>query len=111
MYPFPLSVNPAVRTHIDAQTAFANDMAKSMFQSFQQMCNLNIRLMQTLLEETALAGQQMFSADRAPAMLAAAASRAQQDSKQHQLKIWTGEPQAAMQGGQQGTGPDARGGD
>ena len=68
MYPFPQSITPAVRTHVDAQTAFLNDMSKSLFRSFQQMCDLNIQLAQTLLEETALAGKQVLSA---------AASRAQ----------------------------------
>ena len=66
MYPFSQSVTPAVRTHLDAQTAFMNDMSKSLFQSFQQMCNLNIQLVQTMLEETALASQQILTADRRP---------------------------------------------
>jgi phasin family protein len=77
MYPFPQSVNPAVRSHMDAQTAFLNDMSKSLFQSFQQMCDLNIRLVQTMLEESTIAGQQMLTADRQTNVLSAAASRAQ----------------------------------
>lgn len=77
MYPFPQAVNPAVRTHIDAQAAFLNDMSKSLFRSFQQMCDLNIQLVQTMLEETTLASQQMLTADRQSEMLTAAASRAQ----------------------------------
>lgn len=77
MYPFSQSVTPAVRTHLDAQTAFMNDMSKSLFQSFQQMCDLNIELMQTMLEETTLASQQMITADRQTEVLSAAASRAQ----------------------------------
>jgi phasin family protein len=77
MYPFSQSVTPAVRTHLDAQTAFMNDMSKSLFQSFQQMCNLNIQLVQTMLEETALAGQQILTADRQTEVMSAAASRAQ----------------------------------
>lgn len=77
MYPFSQSVTPAVRTHLDAQTAFMNDMSKSLFQSFQQMCNLNIQLVQTMLEETALAGQQILTADRQTEILSAAAARAQ----------------------------------
>jgi phasin family protein len=77
MYPFSQTVTPAVRTHLDAQTAFMNDMSKSLFQSFQQMCNLNIQLVQTMLEETALAGQQILTADRQTEVLSAAASRAQ----------------------------------
>jgi len=77
MYPFPQNINPAVRTHVDAQTAFLNDMSKSLFKSFQQMCDLNIQLMQTMIEETALAGKQVLSADRQTELLSAATARAQ----------------------------------
>jgi phasin family protein len=77
MYPFPQNVTPAVRTHVDAQTAFLNDMSKSLFRSFQQMCDLNIQLMQTLIEETALAGKHVLSAERQTELLSAAAARAQ----------------------------------
>jgi len=77
MYPFPQSVTPAVRTHMDAQTAFVNDMSKSLFRSFQQMCELNIQLAQTMLEETTLTSQQVLSADRQSEVLSAASSRAQ----------------------------------
>jgi phasin family protein len=62
---------------MDAQTAFLNDMSKSMFHSFQQMCNLNIQLVQTMLEETATAGQQLLTADRQTELWSAAAGRAQ----------------------------------
>jgi phasin family protein len=77
MYPFPQAVNPAVRTHVDAQTAFLNDMSKSIFRSFQQMIDLNIQLTQTLLEESTLAGKQVLSVDRQSDLLSAAAARAQ----------------------------------
>ena len=80
MYPFPQfpqSIAPAVRTHVDAQTAFMNDMSKSVFTSFQQMCNLNIQLVQTMLEESALASKQVLSADRQTELLSAATSRTQ----------------------------------
>ncbi|MCC2970329.1 phasin family protein [Massilia sp. IC2-476] len=80
MYPFPQTVTPAVRSHMDAQTAFLNDMSKSMFRSFQQMCDLNIQLVQTLVEESTLASQQVLSADRQTEMLSAAAARAQPTS-------------------------------
>jgi phasin family protein len=66
-----------VRTHIDAQTAFLNDMSKSLFSSFQQMCDLNIQLVQTMLEETTLASKQVLSADRQSELLSAATSRTQ----------------------------------
>lgn len=77
MYPFPQTVTPAVRSHMDAQTAFLNDMSRSMFRSFQQMCDLNIQLVQTLVEESTLASQQVLSADRQTELLGAAAARAQ----------------------------------
>jgi phasin family protein len=80
MYPFPQTVAPAVKTHVDAQTAFLNDMSKSLFRSFQQMCDLNIQLMQTMIEETTLASKQVLSADRQTELLSAATARAQPTS-------------------------------
>ncbi|CUI04364.1 TIGR01841 family phasin [Massilia antarctica] len=77
MFPYSQSVTPAVRSHLDAQVSFLNDMSKSLFNSFQQLCNLNIQLTQTLLEETALSSQQMLTADRQTDVISAAASRAQ----------------------------------
>jgi phasin family protein len=77
MYPFPQSIAPAVRTHIDAQTAFLNDISKSLFSAFQQMCDLNIQLVQTMLEETTLAGKQVLSTDRQSELLSAATARTQ----------------------------------
>ncbi len=81
MYPFPHSVTPAVRSHMDAQTVFLNEMSKSVFRSFQQMCDLNIQLVQTLVEESTLAGQQVLSADRQTELFSAAAARAQPTSE------------------------------
>lgn len=77
MFPFSQQVTPAVRTHLDAQVSFLNDMSKSLFRSFQQLCDLNIQLTQTMLEETTTASQQMLTADRQTDAIGAAASRAQ----------------------------------
>ena len=77
MYPIPQTIDPAVRTHIDAQTAFLNDISKSLFSSFQHMCDLNIQLVQTMLEETTLTGKQMLATDRQSELLSAATSRTQ----------------------------------
>ena len=77
MYPYPQSVTPAVRTHVDAHTAFVNDLSKSLFRSFQQMIELNIQLAQTMLEETTLASQRALTADRQTDILSAASARAQ----------------------------------
>lgn len=85
-YPFPPSVTPAVRTQLDAQAAFMNDMSKSFFKSFQQMCELNIQLAQTMMEETTLAGQQMMSAERQTEMMSLAAARTQPATEK--LRAW-----------------------
>ncbi len=77
MFPYSQSVTPAVRTHIDAQVSFINDMSKSLFQSFQQLCDLNIQLTQTMLEEATQTSQQLLTADRQTDVISAAASRAQ----------------------------------
>ncbi len=77
MFPYSQAVTPAVRNHLDAQMSFINDMSKSLFRSFQQMCDLNIQLTQTMLEESAMTGQQLLTADRQTEVLSAAASRAQ----------------------------------
>lgn len=77
MFPYSQSVTPAVRTHMEAQMSFLNDMSKSLFGSFQQLCDLNIQLTQTMLEETTLAGNQLLTADRQTEVFSVAASRAQ----------------------------------
>lgn len=81
MYPYPQAVAPALRTHVDAQTAYLNDISKSFFRSFQQMCELNIQLVQTMLEETTLAGKQMMNTDRQADLIGAATARAQPASE------------------------------
>lgn len=77
MFPFSQSVTPAVRSHLEAQMAFMNDMSKSLFRSFQQLCDLNIQLTQTMLEESAQASNSMLTAERQTDMISAAAARAQ----------------------------------
>lgn len=77
MFPFSQSVTPAIRSHLDAQMAFMNDMSKSLFRSFQQLCDLNIQLTQTMLEESTLASNSMLTADRQADVISAAAARAQ----------------------------------
>ncbi len=77
MYPFPQSVNPAVRSHIDAQTAFMNELSHTVSRSFQQVFQLNMQLGQSLLEEATSTAQRMLTVDRPGDALSAAASRAQ----------------------------------
>jgi phasin family protein len=77
MYPFPQSVNPAVRSHIDAQVAFFNDLSQAMSRSFQQMFQLNMQLSQSMFEEAATVGQRLLSTQRPTEALSGVASRAQ----------------------------------
>jgi len=77
MYPYPQSVNPAVRSHLDAQVAFFNELSQTVARSFQQACQLNMQLGQTLLEEATHAGQRMMTMERPMEAMSAAASRAQ----------------------------------
>lgn len=77
MYPYPQSVNPAVRSHLDAKVAFFNELSQTVTRSFQRAWQLNIQLGQTLLEEATQVGQRMMTVERPTEAMAAAASRAQ----------------------------------
>lgn len=77
MYPFSQSVTPAVRSHLDAQVSFFNAMSQSMSRTFQNLCQLNMQLGQTMLEESSIAGQQLLTTEHATDALSIAASRAQ----------------------------------
>lgn len=77
MFPYSKSVTPAVRSHLDAQIAFFNDVSKSFSRSLQSIVELNLQLGQTLLEESSIAGQQLLTTDRATDAISVAASRAQ----------------------------------
>ncbi|MGJ7913928.1 phasin family protein [Massilia sp. LXY-6] len=77
MYPFPQSVNPALRSHLDAQVAFFNELSQVMSRSFQQVGQLNMQLNQTLFEEAANIGQRLLTTERPTDAMSAAAARAQ----------------------------------
>jgi phasin family protein len=77
MYPFPQSVNPAVRSHIDAQVAFFNDLSQAMSRSVQQMFQLNMQLSQSMFEEAATVSQRLLTTERPTEALSGVASRAQ----------------------------------
>jgi len=77
MYPFPQSVNPAVRSHFNAQIDFFNDLSRSFTRSFQEICQLNIQLGQTLIEESTLVSQRLMTTDRPNEALNEAVARAQ----------------------------------
>lgn len=77
MYAFSQAVAPAFRTHLDAQVSFLNDISTSLSRSFQNVCELNIQLGQTLLEEGSIASQKLLTTDSASDALSVASSRAQ----------------------------------
>jgi len=77
MYPFPQSVNPALRSHIDAQVAFFNELSQTMTRAFQQVGQLNMQLTQALFEEATNVGQHFLTTERPTDAMSAAAARAQ----------------------------------
>lgn len=77
MYPFSNAVTPAVRSHLDAQVAYFNDLSKSMTRSFQNLVEANIQLTQTLVEESTIASHKLLTTEGATDAISATASRAQ----------------------------------
>lgn len=77
MYPYPQSVNPAVRSHLDAQIAFLNELSQTMSRSLQQVFQLNMQIGQTLIEEASGTAQRMLTTERPDDALAAVSSGAQ----------------------------------
>lgn len=77
MYPFPQSANPAVRSCIDAQTAFFNGLSQTISRSMQQVIQMNMQLGQGLIEETTSTARNMLGTERPTDALSAAAARAQ----------------------------------
>lgn len=77
MYPYPQSVTPSLRSHIDAQVAFFNALSQAVSRSFQQVGQLNMQLTQTWFEQAANVGQRMLTAERPTDAISAAAARAQ----------------------------------
>jgi phasin family protein len=65
MFPFDQSVNPALRSHLDSQLAFFNDLSQSLSGSFQSVCQANLKLTQNMLEETLSAGRRMLTSGQA----------------------------------------------
>lgn len=73
MYPYPESVTPAVRSHLDAQAAFLNGLVQTISGSLQQVFQLNMQLGHTLLEETTSTAQRMLAIHGPADAMAAAA--------------------------------------
>ncbi|MFC5478289.1 TIGR01841 family phasin [Massilia suwonensis] len=77
MFPYSPATNPAVRSHLDSQFAYFNDLNQALAGSFQAVCDANLKLGHTMIEETMSAGQRMLSSERAVDAMGAAAAHAQ----------------------------------
>lgn len=86
MFPFSPASNPAIRSHVDSQFAWFNDLNQTLTGSFQAVCEANLKLGQTMIEETMSASRRMLSGERPFDALGAAASHAQPASDK--LRAW-----------------------
>jgi len=77
MFTYSPSSNSAARSHMDSQLAFFNDLSQALAGSFQAVCEANLKLGQSMIEETINAGQRMLSSGRAVDAMGAAAVHAQ----------------------------------
>jgi phasin family protein len=77
MFTFSQPVNPVFRSYLDSQLAFFNALSTSLSASFQSICEANLKLSRTTLEETLGAGQRMLAAKNLTDVFGAAASGAQ----------------------------------
>lgn len=77
MFPYFSSKNPAAQSHMDSQLAYVNDLNQALAGSFHAVCEANLKLGQTMIEETMSAGRRMLSSERAIDAMGAAAAYAQ----------------------------------
>lgn len=77
MFPSLPSSHPAMRSHLDSQFAYFNDLNQALSRSFQAVCEANLKLGQTMVEETMNAGQRVLSSERGADVLGAAAAHFQ----------------------------------
>ena len=47
----PISLSPALKSHLETQCNFATDLSRKLFDTTQQLSELNLRLAQDLLQE------------------------------------------------------------
>jgi phasin family protein len=62
---------------MDSQFAYFNDLSRALAGSFQAVCDANLKLGQTMIEESVSAGQRMLSSERATDAMGVAAACAQ----------------------------------
>lgn len=77
MFPISQSITPAAKNHVQAQVSYFNDMSRSLFQMAQQIAELNLKVVQTWLEEAAATSQAMITAGKPTEVFSVTAARAQ----------------------------------
>jgi phasin family protein len=82
MFSFSKPMNPALSSHLDSQVAFYNDLSKSMSGAFQSICEANLKLSQTMLEEILGTAQRILTTTNVGELFEAATSGAQPASDQ-----------------------------
>ena len=76
MFPYSKAVAPALQSHLESQTAYFNDISKSLFETIQNLSQVNMQLVQTMIEECNHCAQHVLSTDHPAPLIDAVASRA-----------------------------------
>jgi len=74
---FSQSITPAVKSHLDAQFSFFNDVSKQLFNAAQKVNELNIQVAQTVMEESLASAHQYVEARNTNDIFSISASQAQ----------------------------------
>lgn len=76
MFPYDRSVDPVFQSCLDSGFAFMNQLSRTLSTSFQGVCDANVKLGQTMLEQTFSTGQRMLTSTSADDVLGAVAAGA-----------------------------------
>ncbi len=74
---FPQAITPAVRSHLEAQLSFVTDLSNKMYDAMQQISELNLRYLQTCMEQLADGGRQLVAAKDPGEFMSATATQLQ----------------------------------
>lgn len=86
MFPFSPASTPAVRSHVDSQLAYFNDLSQAIASSFRNVCEANLTFGQSMVEETMSAAQRMLHDGRSGDVFGTVAACAQPASDK--LRAW-----------------------
>jgi phasin family protein len=76
MFPLNQNITPAIESHLQSQMSFFNDLSKTLFQSVQQISELNLQLVQSYVADAAQFGKDVAAAQKPGEVMAAAAGQA-----------------------------------